>query len=85
MVTSTLTDKGQTTVPMEIRRALKVKPRQTLEWTIGPDGAATVRPRASALHLFGSLKSTMKYPGRAAEREAASRAAGIRETQYKKR
>jgi bifunctional DNA-binding transcriptional regulator/antitoxin component of YhaV-PrlF toxin-antitoxin module len=30
MATSTLTDKGQTTVPQEIREALKVKPRQRL-------------------------------------------------------
>jgi bifunctional DNA-binding transcriptional regulator/antitoxin component of YhaV-PrlF toxin-antitoxin module len=75
MVTSTLTDKGQTTVPREIRKALKVKARQRLTWSVRQDGAAIVRPQPSALELFGSLKSAKKYPGRNAEREAAMRAA----------
>ena len=74
MATSTLTDKGQTTVPLEVREALNVKPRQKLTWTVGADGSATVRPVASALELFGSLKSGKKFPGRAAEREKAARA-----------
>ena len=80
MATSTLTDKGQTTVPLEVREALNVKPRQKLAWTVGADGSATVRPEASALDLFGSLKSPKKFPGRAAEREIATRALGRRVT-----
>jgi bifunctional DNA-binding transcriptional regulator/antitoxin component of YhaV-PrlF toxin-antitoxin module len=76
MSTSTLTDKGQTTVPQEIRQALKVKPRQRLTWSVCGDGSVIVRPQPSALALFGSLKSPRKFPGRAAEREAAARAAG---------
>jgi antitoxin PrlF len=74
MASSTLTDKGQTTVPREIREALKVKPRQRLEWTIRPDGTALVQPQSSALGLFGSLRSEKKFPGRATEREEAMRA-----------
>jgi bifunctional DNA-binding transcriptional regulator/antitoxin component of YhaV-PrlF toxin-antitoxin module len=76
MATSTLTDKGQTTVPQEIREALKVKPRQRLTWSLRPDGTVVVRPQPGALDLFGSLKSPKRFPGRAAEREAAARAAG---------
>ena len=76
MAISTLTDKGQTTVPQEIRAALKVKPRQRLTWSLRPDGSVVVRPQPSALALFASLKSPKKYPGRAAERAAAARAAG---------
>jgi bifunctional DNA-binding transcriptional regulator/antitoxin component of YhaV-PrlF toxin-antitoxin module len=76
MVISTLTDKGQTTVPQEIRDALKVKPRQRLTWKLQADGSAVVRAQGSALDLFGSLKSAKKFPGRAVEREAASRAVG---------
>jgi antitoxin PrlF len=76
MSTSTLTDKGQTTVPQEIRDALKVKPRQRLTWSLRADGTAVVRPQPSALELFGSLKSAKKFPGRAAEREAVARAVG---------
>jgi bifunctional DNA-binding transcriptional regulator/antitoxin component of YhaV-PrlF toxin-antitoxin module len=74
MATSTLTDKGQTTVPQEIREALKVKPRQRLSWSLREDGSAVVRPQPSALDLFGGLKSPKKFPGRAAEREAVARA-----------
>lgn len=78
MTTSTLTDKGQTTVPVEVREALKVKPRQKLAWIIGTDGSATVRPEPSALALFGSLKSPKKFPGRPTERDAAMRETGRR-------
>jgi len=80
MATSTLTDKGQTTVPLEVREALKVKPRQKLAWTVSADGSATVRPEPSALELFGRLKSPKEFPGRAAEREVAARAIGRRVT-----
>jgi bifunctional DNA-binding transcriptional regulator/antitoxin component of YhaV-PrlF toxin-antitoxin module len=74
MAISTLTDKGQTTVPQEIRDALKIKPRQRLTWSVRGDGAAVVVPQRSALELFGGLKSPKKFPGRAAEREAVARA-----------
>jgi len=80
MAISTLTNKGQTTVPQEIREALKVKPRQRLAWSVQGDGAALVRPQGSALDLFGSLKSLKKFPGRPAEREAAARASARRST-----
>jgi bifunctional DNA-binding transcriptional regulator/antitoxin component of YhaV-PrlF toxin-antitoxin module len=76
MAISTLTDKGQTTVPREIRDALKVKPRQRLTWSLREDGAAVVRSQPSALDLFRSLKSSKKFPGRAAERQSAARSAG---------
>jgi bifunctional DNA-binding transcriptional regulator/antitoxin component of YhaV-PrlF toxin-antitoxin module len=74
MAISTLTDKGQTTVPQEIRDALKVKPRQRLAWSLGEDGTAVVRPQPSALDLFASVKSPKKYQGRDKEREAVARA-----------
>ena len=76
MSISTLTDKGQTTVPREIRDALQVKPRQRLTWELQRDGSAVVRPQGSALDFFGSLKSPKKFPGRFAEREAVSRSVG---------
>jgi bifunctional DNA-binding transcriptional regulator/antitoxin component of YhaV-PrlF toxin-antitoxin module len=76
MAISTLTIKGQTTVPQEIRKALKVKPRQRLTWSLREDGTVVVCPQPSALALFGSLKSSRKFPGRAVERAAAARTAG---------
>ncbi|HEX3800024.1 MAG TPA: type II toxin-antitoxin system PrlF family antitoxin [Verrucomicrobiae bacterium] len=82
MPSSTLTDKGQTTVPREIREALKVKPRQRLEWKIQPDGTAIVEAQPSALALFGSLRSTKKFPGARQERAAMQRAVGERVTKH---
>lgn len=78
MSSSTLTDKGQTTVPLEVRDALKVKPRQRLEWIVRPDGTALVQPQSSALNLFGSLRASKKFPGRAAERDTTMRAVAKR-------
>ena len=76
MPQSTLTDKGQTTVPREVRDALGVKPRQHLVWTIRNDGTAVVRPRPRASDLFGSLKPTKSVPGLQREKEAIRRAVG---------
>ncbi len=38
-----ITSKGQTTIPQEIRAALKVTPGDLIAWEIAPDGSATVR------------------------------------------
>ncbi len=73
MLQSTLTDKGQTTVPAEVREALKIKPRQQLEWIVQDDGTAIVRPQPSALDLFGSLKPAKPFPGLKTEKEAVKR------------
>jgi bifunctional DNA-binding transcriptional regulator/antitoxin component of YhaV-PrlF toxin-antitoxin module len=70
MIESTVTDKGQTTVPRQVREALGIKPRQRLQWDIEADGTATVRPEPSALALFGSLKIRKKFPGLKAEKAA---------------
>jgi antitoxin PrlF len=76
MAISTLTDKGQTTVPQEIREALKVKPRQRLTWSLTSEGTVIVSPQRSAVDLFGSLKSAKKFSSRAAECEAVAKAVG---------
>jgi antitoxin PrlF len=76
MAISTLTDKGQTTVPQEIRNALGVKPRQRLTWSLTAGGTVIVSPQRSALGLFGSLKSPKKFSSRAAERRAVGNAVG---------
>lgn len=74
MATSTLTDKGQTTVPQEVRQALGIKPRQQLEWTVRRDGTALVRPRAGAPELFGSLRPRKRLRHGDAERQGTVRA-----------
>lgn len=63
MLESTVTDKGQTTVPKEVRDALGIKPRQRLQWDVSNDGTVVVRAEPSALNLFGSLKSRKRFPG----------------------
>ena len=74
MPSSTLTDKGQTTVPAKVRLALGIKPRQQLTWEIQKDRSVVVRPQPSALELFGSLKPARRFPGFKAEKEASHRA-----------
>lgn len=73
MLESTITDKGQTTVPKEVRDALGIKPRQRLQWDLATDGTVTVRPEPSALALYGSLKSRKKFPGIKEEKAAMRR------------
>ena len=60
-------------MPAEVREALKVKPRQQLEWIIQDDGTAIVRPQPSALDLFGTLKPGKPVSGLKAEKEAVKR------------
>lgn len=72
MVTSTLTDKGQTTVPQEIREAMGASPRQRLVWEARKDGSAVVRPMPSVMELAGSLKSAVPFTSIREETEAAT-------------
>lgn len=74
MVASTLTDKGQATVPQEIRAALGVSPRQRLVWEIRKDGSAVVRPMHSAIELAGSMKLEVPFSSIGEETEAATAA-----------
>ena len=74
MTTSTVTDKGQTTVPIEIRKALKLKPRQRIQWATKGDGTAVIRPVRSVSELAGCLKSDVPFPGLKKEEEAAAQA-----------
>jgi antitoxin PrlF len=72
MLTSTLTDKGQTTVPRKIREALELGPRQRLVWENRPDGSAVIRPLPSVMELAGCLKSNVPFPGIREETGAAT-------------
>jgi antitoxin PrlF len=54
---STLTSKGQTTVPVAIRAALGARPGARLVWHLLPDGRIAVRLKSgSLLGLAGLLK-----------------------------
>jgi len=74
MPQSTLTEKGQTTVPVQIRKAMNLIPHQKIQWVFHPNGYALVRPQPSALDLYGSLKPKKAFPGIQEEKEAVRRA-----------
>ena len=44
MPISTITSKGQTTIPGEIRRHLKLKPGDRVEFVVEPDGKVVLVP-----------------------------------------
>ena len=58
MPESTITAKGQTTVPAEIREQVHAAPGTKLVWTALPDGTIVVRAKTkSILDLAGVLKA----------------------------
>jgi antitoxin PrlF len=56
MLHSTITSKGQTTIPEKIRRALRIKPGDRLEYEIEGD-RATIRVHPGIRSLKGVLAS----------------------------
>ncbi len=76
MPQSTITEKGQTTVPVEIRTGLNAPPGAKLEWSLQPDGSAVVRTQPSALKLFASLKPGRPVVSREEEKAAVAKLIG---------
>lgn len=63
MSESTITAKGQTTVPRQIRDHLGAGPGTRLVWHAMPGGGLIVRAKThSVLELAGMLKSPKKKP-----------------------
>jgi AbrB family looped-hinge helix DNA binding protein len=58
-VITRVTSKGQVTIPVEIRRALGIKPRDRVEFSLA-DGVATV---AKARSVVGRLAGSVKWTG----------------------
>lgn len=58
MPESTLTTKGQTTVPADIRAVVHASPGTRLVWSVTPDGTIIVRAKTrSILDLAGMLQA----------------------------
>jgi AbrB family looped-hinge helix DNA binding protein len=75
MLHSTVTSKGQTTIPGEIRKALQIKPGDKLEYMVEGDHA-TIRVHPGTRSLKGALASKKgKGIAFAQIREAAAKAA----------
>lgn len=70
---STLTSKGQLTIPKEVRERLGLKPGDGLLFEVEGDDAVRLRVqrRRTLGELKGSLSSGRAYPGKEAERESA--------------
>ena len=63
MSESTITAKGQTTVPRQVRERLGAGPGTRLVWHVLPDGRLIVRAKTrSLIDLAGSLKSPKRKP-----------------------
>lgn len=63
MSESTITSKGQTTVPRKVREQLGAGPGTRLVWHVMPGGGLLVRAKThSVLDLAGMLKSPRKKP-----------------------
>lgn len=73
MIRSTLTDRWQTTIPVEVRKALGLKPRQGLLYELRGE-SVIIRPEGESLmDLAGCLKSDKPAGTKQEEREAAQR------------
>jgi len=72
---STVTRKGQTTIPGEVRKALRIRPGDRLEYAVQGDHA-TIRVHPGTRSLKGALASKKgKGMSFAQIREAAAKAA----------
>ncbi len=74
MTQSTITDKFQTTIPLDVRQALKLKPRQRVSYELQPDGTAVMRPIPRLDELFGSIKLDRPVASIREEKDAARKA-----------
>lgn len=58
MAESTITSKGQTTVPANVRALINAQPGTRLVWSVMPDGTIIVRAKTrSILDMAGMLES----------------------------
>lgn len=73
MTQSTLTSKGQTTIPQEVRRALDLKPGMRLLYEIEGD-RAVLRAQPTLMAAYGALKSKKVGVDFRKAREAATKA-----------
>jgi len=60
---STLTSKGQTTIPKDIRDSLGIKSGDRMTFTLMPDGTVLLRVKnKSVMSLAGSLRKKGRKP-----------------------
>ena len=63
MSIGTMTSKGQTTIPKDIREAMGLKPRDQISFTLMPDGAVIMRAKTRSIgELYGALHDPDRAP-----------------------
>lgn len=75
---STITSKGQTTVPKEVRQRLGLGPRQKIVYELGPDGVCLHAAGSSLSELAGSLAGNKPASEKKAERAAYRKVRAVR-------
>lgn len=60
MAESTITAKGQTTVPAGIREQVQAKPGTRLVWSVMPDGTIIVRAKSKSILDMGGMLNPPK-------------------------
>ena len=69
-----ITSKGQTTIPREVREALKAAPGDLLAWDVEPDGTVRVRRvQAVDLEYLRAVEQTVREEWSSQEDEEAYR------------
>ena len=74
MTQSTITDRFQTTIPLDVREALNLKPRQRVSYEVRTDGSAVIRPIPALEELFASITLGKPVASIREEKEAARNA-----------
>lgn len=61
---TTVTQKGQVTIPVEIRRLLRIRSGDQVKFLVTQKKEVKIKTakRTSIMHLYGSLKSSVKVP-----------------------
>jgi antitoxin PrlF len=71
MSVSTLTTKGQTTIPKDIRDGLGLKPHDQVHFTLLADGTVIMRAKKrSVTELYGALRISGRKPLKVSEMKA---------------
>lgn len=78
MSTARVTSKGQVTIPVEVRRALKIDQGDNLVFEITSERSVELRvqKRQRLSDLYGALPSARPFPGKDAIREEVGKELG---------
>jgi antitoxin PrlF len=71
---STVTERGQTTIPAGVRKALRLKAHQRLTYEICDDSVVVRAETENIMDLAGSLKSSVPTTSKSEERAQARKA-----------